>query len=50
MNKSSIFNLINNSKKRNNNNKKNESKEESKIFNENNLKSSVSSFLETINS
>ena len=53
LNKSSIVNLTNKSNKsnkinKNNNNKNNESKEDSKIINENNLKSSVSSFLETI--
>ena len=61
MNKSSIVNLTNNSKKnnnnkynKNNNNKINKSKEDSKIINDNDndnkLKSSVSSFLETIDS
>ena len=55
LNKSSIVNLTNKSNKsnkinKNNNNKNNESKEDSKIINENNLKSSVSSFLETIDS
>ena len=54
LNKSSIVNITNNSNKSNNNKNKNNNingnKEDLKDFNENNLKSSVSSFLETIDS